>query len=77
MFEGQGNFDLEEGLAHIPLYTGGSDIRYLVKWVGYDYYGPHYNSWGRRLKQRAIEAVSDYWDEVAVVQAQSRHSKTS
>ncbi len=72
MIEGEEEFELEEILAHRPAHKnrGDSGIQFLVHWVGY---GPMDNSWEpeRLLKQRAPEALDDYWDEVAVVQAQS------
>ncbi len=72
MIEGEEEFELEEILAHRPAHKNKSDsgIQYLVHWVGY---GPMDNSWEpeRLLKQRAPEALDDYWDKVAVVQAQS------
>ena len=49
---------------------GDSGINYLIKWLSY---GPAYNSWEpeRRLKQNAPDTLTEYWDKIAAVQAQS------
>ena len=43
-------------------------MKYLISWKGY---GPEYNSWEpeKTLKQHAQDALNEYWDEVAAVQA--------
>ena len=43
-------------------------MKYLVSWKGY---GPADNSWEpeKALQQHAEEALDEYWDKVAIVQA--------
>ena len=66
MIDGEEELELQTILQHRPLNktNGDSGISYLVKWKGY---GPVHNSWEpeRLLKQRAVDMLQDYWNEVS------------
>lgn len=69
MVDGEEEFELQTILQHTPgSHRGDSRIKYLVIWKGF---GPAYNSWEpeKTLQQHAGEALDEYWDEVAAVQA--------
>ncbi|KAA6426858.1 MAG: hypothetical protein FRX49_03183 [Trebouxia sp. A1-2] len=75
MIEGEEEFEVQEILAHKPAYKKRSDTgtRFLVQWKGYS---PAYNSWEpiRELKKHALEALSDYWDEIEAAPVQTAES---
>ena len=77
MVEGEEEFELQTILQHTPGKSrGDSNIRYLISWKGY---GPEYNTWEpeKLLKLHAKDALTEYWDEVAAVQAaQSEETDT-
>ena len=69
MVDGEEEFELQTILQHSPgKHRGDSRIKYLVSWKGY---GPAYSSWEpeKSLQQHAGEALDEYWEEVAAVQA--------
>ena len=69
LVDGDEEFELQTILKHTPGKTRGvAAMKYLISWKGY---GPEYNSWEpeKTLKQHAQEALDEYWEEVAAVQA--------
>lgn len=69
VIDGEEEFELQTILQHSPGKSkGDSNMKFLVSWKGYD---PIYNSWEPEvaLKRHAAEALNEYWDEVAAVQA--------
>ena len=69
LVDGDEEFELQTILQHTPAKTKGApNMKYLISWKGY---GPEYNSWEpeKTLKQHAQDALNEYWDEVAAVQA--------
>ena len=69
LVDGDEEFELQTILQHTPgNKRGAPNMKYLISWKGY---GPEYNSSEpeKTLKLHAQDALNEYWDEVAAVQA--------